>query len=135
MGTVMNEMTRIAEEAGVAIVVLHHNTEGRGKPDREAFGIAERERPGFARTFVAGRRRARAVDGRCDRSMVMDDLDKKKLAIAIQHIGDLQARQTACEGVFTSLLVFLLAKEPAALSVLSAARGLTVQGSSAGSSG
>jgi len=60
----------------------------------------------------------------------MDELEKK-LAIAIQHIGDLQARQTAREGVFTTLLVFLLAKGPAALSVLSAARGLTVQGSSA----
>ena len=31
MGTMMNEMTRIAEEARVAVVVLHHNTEGRGK--------------------------------------------------------------------------------------------------------
>ena len=31
MGTMMNEMTRIAEEADVAVVVLHHNTEGRGK--------------------------------------------------------------------------------------------------------
>jgi hypothetical protein len=61
----------------------------------------------------------------------MDELDKKKFAIAIQHIAELQARQTACEGVLTSLLAFLLAKEPAALSVLSAARGLTVQTSSA----
>jgi hypothetical protein len=31
MGTMMNEMTRIAEQARVAVVVLHHNTEGRGK--------------------------------------------------------------------------------------------------------
>ena len=31
MGTMMNEMTRIAEEARVAVVVLHHSTEGRGK--------------------------------------------------------------------------------------------------------
>ncbi|WFT95060.1 AAA family ATPase [Bradyrhizobium barranii] len=31
MGTMMNELTRIAEEAQVAVVVLHHNTEGRGK--------------------------------------------------------------------------------------------------------
>ncbi|MDA9407944.1 AAA family ATPase [Bradyrhizobium sp. CCBAU 45384] len=31
MGAMMNELTRIAEEAQVAVLVLHHNTEGRGK--------------------------------------------------------------------------------------------------------
>jgi hypothetical protein len=61
----------------------------------------------------------------------MDQIEKR-LATAIRHIADLQARQAACEAVTISLLAILLSKEPAPLAVLSAVRAsLIVQTSSA----
>jgi hypothetical protein len=68
----------------------------------------------------------RKLDELVEGELKKEKLAEEKLAVAIKHIAELQARQTACEGVLT-----LLAREPAALSVLSAARGLTVQTSSA----
>ena len=74
----------------------------------------------------------RKLDELVEGELKKEKLAEKKLAVAIKHTAELQARQTACEGVTTSLLAVLLSKETAPLAVLSAVRKtLTVQTSSA----